>query len=83
MGIHRGISGGRHCWVGGGPGMLPFFSQGGCLCGAVAVEGSISCICMPSGGTVGALMLGMSAGVATTYGALFAAMLVSGVPACT
>jgi hypothetical protein len=61
--------------------MLPCFSQGGCLCGAVAVEGSVICVCMPSSSTVCALVLGVSAGVATACRALFAAMLVSGVPA--
>jgi hypothetical protein len=63
--------------------MLPCFSQCGCLCGAVAVEGSMSCICVPSSGAVGVLVLGVSAGVATACRVLFAAMLVSGVPACT
>jgi hypothetical protein len=64
-------------------GTLPCFSQGGCLCGAVAVEGSMSCVCVPGSGAVGTLVFGVSTGVATACRALFAVMLVSGVPACT
>jgi hypothetical protein len=63
--------------------MLPCFSQGRCLCGAVAVEGSMSCVCVPSSDIVGALVFGMSTRVAMTCGALFAAMLVSVVPTYT
>jgi hypothetical protein len=63
--------------------VLPCFSQGGCLCGAVAVEGSMSYVCVAGGDAVSALVLGVSPQAATACGALFAAILVSGVPACT
>jgi hypothetical protein len=63
--------------------MLPCFSQGARLCGAVAVKGSVSCVCIPSSDAVGALVFGVSARAAMMCGALFIAMLVSGVPTCT
>jgi hypothetical protein len=83
MSIHGSISGGGYCWVWSGPSTLPCFSQGGCLCRAVAIEGSVSCVCMPSSDVVGALVFGVSVRVAMMCGVLFAAMLVSGVPAYT
>jgi hypothetical protein len=60
MSTHGGISGGGCCWVRSRPIMLPCFSQGGCHCGAVAVEGSVSYVYVAGSDVVGALVLSTS-----------------------
>jgi hypothetical protein len=59
MSTHGSISGGGYCSVRSGPSILPCFSQGRCLCGAVAVEGSMSYIYVAGSETVSILVLGM------------------------
>jgi hypothetical protein len=60
MSTYGGIGGGGYCWVRSRPSILPCFSQGRCLCGAVAVEGSISYVYMAGSNIVGVLVLGVS-----------------------
>jgi hypothetical protein len=57
--------------------------QGGGLGRAVGIQGSVCGVCKACGLTVGALVVGVGTCVAAAGGALFTAVMVSGVSACT
>jgi hypothetical protein len=62
---------------------LPCLTQGGGLGRAAGIEGGVCGVCTACGVTVGALVVGVGACAAVAGGALFTAVMVSGVSACT
>jgi hypothetical protein len=62
---------------------LPCLTQGGGLGRAAGIEGGVCSVCKACGVTVGALVEGVGACAAAVGRALFTAVMVSGVPACT
>jgi uncharacterized membrane protein (UPF0182 family) len=62
---------------------LPCLTQGGGLSRAVGIEGSICSICKACRVTVGTLVVGVATCAAMVGRALFTAVMVSGVSACT
>jgi hypothetical protein len=61
---------------------LPCLTQGGGLGRAAGIEGSVCGVCKACGVTVGALVVGVGICAAAVGGALFTAVMVSGVSAC-
>jgi hypothetical protein len=61
---------------------LPYLTQGRDLGRAVGIEGGVCGVCKACGVTVGALVEGVGTCAAMAGGALFTAVMVSGVPAC-